>query len=261
MTAQTLFSGIHVSGQGPVVVLLHSSLASARQWRLLVNLLQSDFTVINIDMLGYGQADKVNEPEHYNFDVELQRIKHAFTVLIPDQKYHLVGHSCGGALALKLAVEHSNKLLSFTLYEPVAFHLLTMGSSERHEIENFSEKINNCDNLTAAEIFTDYWNYPGFLKSLPEKIQQVIAQDIPKVKLDFIGLISEKYNVQSITKITCKSLIMSGSESPPLGVFLANVVGDALPNHTIKSFNAGHMAPITHADIVQPYIADFIRSV
>ena len=115
--------GIHLSGQGTAVVLLHSSLSSGRQWQLLVKQLKENYKVINIDILGYGQAPDVIDAVGYDLNVEINRINKALTVLIPEQKYHLVGHSCGGGLALKLSVEQPEKVLSLSLFEPVAFHL------------------------------------------------------------------------------------------------------------------------------------------
>ena len=64
-------NGIYFSGQGTPVILLHSSLSSAKQWSALVKLLELNFLVINVDILGYGNADKVTDETNYNFDVEI----------------------------------------------------------------------------------------------------------------------------------------------------------------------------------------------
>ena len=42
---------------------------------------------------------------------------------------HLVGHSYGGAVALKLAASRPDAVRSLTVIEPVAFHLLIDGSA------------------------------------------------------------------------------------------------------------------------------------
>ncbi|WP_448213320.1 alpha/beta fold hydrolase [Colwellia sp. MEBiC06753] len=250
--------GVNVSGTGPAIVFLHSSLSSSRQWLPLVKQLEQQFTCINIDILGYGLADEVSSPQDYGFDVETSRIKEALKQAIGEQSYHLVGHSCGGAIALKLAVECPQKVLSMTLFEPVAFHLLEKGTKEHTEAEEFARLCDIDDMAKAAEIFTEFWNSPGFYQSLPPKLQALMAKDMKKVILDFKGLISEHYTLGDLIAISSPSFIMTGKDSPYLSHFLADKLIQHLPLVSHQQVEGGHMAPISHAEDVQPKIADFI---
>jgi len=254
--------GIHHSGQGTAIVLLHSSLSSSRQWKLLVNLLEKTHTVINIDILGYGRAPAVIDEKSYDLNVELNRIKKALSTLIANQKFHLVGHSCGGALALKLAVEKSDQVLSLSLFEPVAFHLLAKGSPERIVSDDFAAEVLKAkDSYQAAAIFTNFWNKEGFYKSLPVKMQALMAADIPKVNLDFKGLMAESYGFTEVKSITCPTLLMFGEQSPSLSRFLVEKLKIELSHAQIESFDCGHMGPVSHSDDIHPVIADFIKAI
>ena len=64
-------SGVYITGQGPAIVFLHSSLSSAKQWSPLIQKLKDRFTCINIDILGYGNADNVSDKGNYSFEAEL----------------------------------------------------------------------------------------------------------------------------------------------------------------------------------------------
>lgn len=256
----TLPAGAYISGQGPAIIFLHSSLSTAKQWSPLINMLKDRFTCINIDILGYGNADKVIDEENYNFDVELKRIRSIIELSIGEKAYHLVGHSCGGAIALKLAVEQPEKLLSLALYEPVAFHLLAKGTTERSEADSFSLKVAELSNEKAAQLFTDFWNNEGFYLSLPAKLQSVMAADMHKVNLDFKGLISEGYQLTDLAIINCRAIIYSGLQSPSLSRFLAKNIAGALPNGELYQLNAGHMGPINQAELVLAKIAEFIAA-
>ena len=150
MIKNNLHKGVYISGQGTPVVLIHSSLSSAKQWLLLVKLLEPNFLVINVDILGYGNADKVSDEKNYNFDVEIERIEKVLDCVAPNKPLHIVGHSCGGAIALKLAVEQPERLLSLSLYEPVAFHLLEQGSEARTMSDEFALKVDVDDKYLAA---------------------------------------------------------------------------------------------------------------
>jgi len=261
MTTNKIPKGAYISGQGTPVVLLHSSLSSARQWQPLVKLLEPYFLVINIDILGYGNAEKVTDTLNYNFDVELARIDKIIAMAALNKPFHLVGHSCGGAIALKLAVEQQEKILSLSLYEPVAFHLLEQGSAARELADNFANKVDIDDMYQAAEVFTNFWNKEGFFCSLPEKMQALMAMDMPKVSLDFKGLTAEKYSFNDIGYIQCRSLIMTGEFSPKLSQLLAEKIKSALANASNVNFPAGHMGPVSHSELIQPVIAEFIQGI
>jgi len=256
-----LDKGIHVAGQGPAIVMLHSSLSSAKQWLPLVHDLKAHYKIINFDLLGYGDAPRVIDSINYNFSVELVRIKAALEQIIPHESYHIVGHSCGGAVALKLAVEDPTHVLSLSLYEPVAFHLLAPKSNDWIEAHEFAKSLELDDLHIAAEKFTDYWNEKDFFKKLPKRIQPLLANEMIKVHLDFIGLTSETYGAKEISKITSPVLMMTGRNSPKLSVNLANLICSYLSNVHEVSFNTGHMGPISCADVIQSEIAKFIKRV
>lgn len=253
--------GVYVSGAGETVVLLHSSLSSSRQWQTLVGKLESDYQCINIDLLGYGQAPKVSDAKRYSLATETQRILAAVNHYIGNKPFHLVGHSLGGANALKIAVEHSARLLSVSLFEPVAFHLLEQGSQMRQQVDKFALDIANLANHDAAQCFTDTWNSPGFYQQLPSKMQHLMAKDMDKVNLDFIGLLGESYEVQDCAVIKCPVNLLHGSQSPVFSRAIIDKLMAVLSRVNEGEIDAGHMAPMSHNEQVATMINDFIRTI
>ncbi|QOL24495.1 alpha/beta hydrolase [Thalassotalea sp. LPB0316] len=257
------FSGVQLLGDfstnHPVIVLLHSSLSSSKQWWALTSHTKSAYRVINVDLLSYGQADKVQDEKNYSFEVEKQRITQVLRHYNID-RFHLVGHSFGGALALKLAVEQPRSVLSLSLFEPVAFHLLPKDSADYDEAVTFSTNVLNSEPYQAAEVFTNYWNTPGFFVGLPQKMQDLMAADMPKVNLDFQALMAERYSVEDVNVIQAPVLLMKGSLSTHLAHQIIKLLLQSLPHATLKTFKAGHMAPVSHAQEVQAEIYQFITS-
>jgi len=257
--------GIHVSGEGPAVILLHSSLSSSKQWTVLVKRLQKNFTVINVDILGYGDVgydETMNSLEGYRASDEIARIEKTLQHLgIENQAYHIVGHSFGGALGLKLAVEKPDKVLSLSLFEPVAFHLIEDNSEAKIILDDLFRKVAVDDLAMAAEAFMDYWNSKGVFKSLPKRVQKSVAHEMQKVHLDSIALMSESYGPEDISKITAPAMIMKGSESPVLSSVLVDIVVNELSSVKQEVFDVGHMGVISHAHIIQPKIAEFIETI
>src|SRR5690606_6296010 len=129
--------GIYAVGpeQGPQVMLLHSSQSASSQWRALVAELSACCRCVLVDLLGYGKAPSIktfypelNNAEDFRLAHEAERLLAA----LPDPLKHantlLVGHSYGGALALKIAADKLLNVRALALYEPVAFHILDEGS-------------------------------------------------------------------------------------------------------------------------------------
>ena len=243
-----LSSGVYVKGNGPAIVFLHSSLSSAKQWGALIKQLKQDYTCINIDILGYGEAEPVFDEENYSFEQELDRIRHNISLLIGDNPYHLIGHSCGGAIALKLAVEAPTKVLSLSLHEPVAFHLLPQGSKWRNQSDSFARSVYIDDDFEAARLFTNFWNNKGFYDGLPHKLQKVMANDMAKVRLDFKGLMAESYGLDDVAKLSCRAKISLGEDSPQLSRHLAELICKSLPNALLVLTAGGHMSPVSHTE-------------
>lgn len=82
------------------VVCLHSSMSHGGQWRALANRLQQEFDVITPNLLGYcGSANGFEQ-------LQLEDEVAAVIAQIPTEAnhLHLVGHSFGGAVALRLAI-------------------------------------------------------------------------------------------------------------------------------------------------------------
>lgn len=105
-----------VEGSGEPVVLIHGLDSSAHlNWELpgVMDALAVDHQVIALDLPGYGDSDKPNDPSAYG-QAWIEDV-----ILLLDhlkiEKAHIVGYSMGGMVALKLIAEHPDRVLSGTL--------------------------------------------------------------------------------------------------------------------------------------------------
>src|SRR5262249_34717060 len=110
------------AGVGPAVVCLHSSGSSSRQWRPLMDRLADRFRGIAVELYGSGRTVAWPQGEPMLLDDEIALLRSVF--LAAGDRFHLVGHSYGGAIALKAALTHQHRLVSLVLYEPVLFSVL-----------------------------------------------------------------------------------------------------------------------------------------
>jgi pimeloyl-ACP methyl ester carboxylesterase len=247
----------------PAVVLLHSSMSSKSQWLPLKAQLGDDYRCIAVDLQGYGAspfpADAGADYTHtlaHEVDAVVAAIS---SRLEPGEAFHLIGHSFGGACALHMARRMPQRVLSLTLFEPVAFHLLTEQHPAKAEIVSVVGRIRACaSDRDATRIFIDYWNRDGAFDAAPEAAQTKMVAQIAKVKLDFQALLGEAATLDDLSMLTMPTLVMAGERSPASTRLLVEQLGASLPNATALQTRTAHMGPITHPDVVNPFIANFL---
>ena len=109
-------------GNGENVICLHSSMSSSQQWQDLMQSLQHRYRVIAPDLHGYGCGPDWATGSAPTLEREVELLADLFAEL--DGPMHLVGHSYGGAVAIKAAQIYGKRISSLSLYEPVIFSAL-----------------------------------------------------------------------------------------------------------------------------------------
>lgn len=252
--------GIKVSGKGPAVVLLHSSLSSSKQWLPLCFQLQDSFTLINVDLLGYGEADLPENLLSYTFEDEFTRIDQCLLQEDIQTPINLVGHSCGGAVALAWAMQNKERVASLSLFEPVAFHLLEQDQAKYfQQVSEFSQQLRQLESTEAAATFVNFWNGEQFFQHLPLKVQQQMAVAMPKVHADFQGILDQRYQLTDLSQLLCPCLLVIGEQTRPLSNILSQLIAEHLFNAQLHYVEHGHMAPVSHPQETVTLISQFIK--
>lgn len=258
--------GFHIEGRGRPVVLLHSSMGSKGQWRMLVERMRRSHRLIAIDLHGYGASPMPTPGQPFTLQHEVRLIESVLRVaLLPGEKFHLVGHSYGAAVALQLARWRPQRLHSLALYEPVAYHLMPPGQTGRVELEGVRDELQRCvdrgEALLGAQRFIDYWSGAGAFVQLPRGVQVNLAGLVRKTLLDFAALSHEPSDAEAYRCIGVPVCLFSGTTGPRPPRDVIDVLAGALPQARRHRVDAGHMAPVTHSWLVNPVFECFIRGV
>jgi Predicted hydrolases or acyltransferases (alpha/beta hydrolase superfamily) len=257
-----LLPGVHRFGVlgKPPLLLLHSSQSNSGQWRGLIQQLESQFDILAIDLLGYGKAPAAEdiEPEAFRFSDELPRVLEAMAAAQWQQPVTIVGHSYGGALALKIALEKPVAVQQLVVFEPVAFHVLEANEPARMEIEKIAAQMYQHDSEAATRAFVDYWNQPGYFDALPERIRAGMTMQAAKVTKDFAALMGEPHKLQDYRHVDMPVLVLQGKHTQESARCVAHHLLQVMPNATEITLECGHMGPVTHAQLVNPEIVAFV---
>lgn len=104
------------SGSGPYLVLLHGIGANLFCWRFLNPYLSKHFTVIALDLPGFGQSSS-RPDQAYGLDDQVERLT-AFLDQMNIAQAYVVGNSMGGNIALWLTCRHPERVLGCAVIAP-----------------------------------------------------------------------------------------------------------------------------------------------
>jgi haloacetate dehalogenase len=115
-------------GSGPAVLLLHGHPRTSATWhRVAPQLVKSGFTVVCLDLPGYGRSDKpmpTDDHVPHSKKVGAGQLLAAMTSL-GHERFSLVGHDRGSLYAFRLALDHPSRVTRVALLDclPVSEHL------------------------------------------------------------------------------------------------------------------------------------------
>ena len=261
----------HVMGHnrmtgGVDTLALHCSGASGRQWRRLQEHGAGAIRVIAPDLYGTGSVGDWHGQHAFSLADEAERL-----LSLPElgtRPLHLVGHSYGGGVALKIAAMIPERIASLSLYEPSAFHLLhVLGprgraafSDIRRVARAVADGLVTGDYVAAAQTFVDYWNGPGSWAAMKPELQADMVRYVPKACLDFRALFEEDTATAAYGAFRFPVLVMRGEFAPAPARVVAEGLGGLIPGAASATIpGAGHMGPFTHAQAVNGRILAHIR--
>jgi pimeloyl-ACP methyl ester carboxylesterase len=253
-------------GQGPAVVLLHSSMSSKSQWRALTQRLRDRYRTIAIDLIGYGDAGPAERSSRFGLADEMERVDALLAARLGKREaYHLVGHSYGGAVALRLALARPQQVSSLTLFEPTAFHLLPRDEPALIEVRavaaEIAQSVAQGEDRGATRRFIDFWNGPGSFAQLDAGRREAFAGLLPKTALDFQAIFAEPLRLAQLRALAVPTALLGGRDSPSCVHAVLQALARTLPRAELAWVAGGHMAPVTDPGRVDPLIDAFLELV
>lgn len=268
--ANVNIGGVNVSyteaGKGETVIMLHCSASAGGQWQALQRHIGDDFKCVMPDLYGSGKTDPWPGREAMSLSAEAALVTGLAARF--SGPVHLVGHSYGGAVALRMATQNTHRIKSLTLIEPVSFHLLRQGTPQDQEL--FQEIADLADTLCRAVIsgdewnamgkFVDYWNGKGTWISLPWEKRQQLAPRIRTTVQHFWSTIREPMQSDSYRHIRVPTAVVRGGFTRQTTSRIADILVESLPEaNDIVIPEAAHMVPMSHPERLSLEMMPFLN--
>lgn len=250
----------HDTGSGSAVLLLHGSGPGASawsNWRLAMPALAERFRVIAPDQLGFGYTDRSPEGT-YNMKSWVSHIV-AFLDEVGLEKAHVVGNSFGGAVALRIAIEHPRLVDRLVVMGPVGVSFAI--TDELDMAWGYTPSLENMRKLLDAFAFdrslvTDELAELRFRASTRPGVQEAFASMFPPPRQRWVDeMASPDAEIQGIRHQT---LIVHGREDRIIPLSNSLKLLELIPRSQLHVFGqCGHWVQIEHAVRFNRLVADF----
>jgi pimeloyl-ACP methyl ester carboxylesterase len=253
------------AGSGPAVVCLHSNASVSAQWRALMTRLEDRYRILAPDSYGSGRSPDWPSDSRIALQDEVDLIEPVLHRA--GEPFVLVGHSYGGAVALRAAVRNPARVRLLIVYEPVLFSLIEADGHSPNDADGIRDAVAAAavalqagDRFEAARCFIDYWMGPGSWAETPEERKAVIADSVGNVRRWGHAVFTEPTPISEFARLRMPVLYLTGGRSTQAAHGVSRRLVKALPNVTLVDFaELGHMGPITDPDIVNRAIDEFLR--
>jgi len=225
--------------------------------------LSDRYRVVAMDLYGYGKSPAWPGNRELLLEDEIGLMT---PILKNAGKFHLIGHSYGGLIALKLALDDPDRIASLMLYEPTCFFLLfdnglnDQAGSEILAIRDQTSHLIDIGDLDlAAKRFFDYWVGPGAWSKTPEPSRSSIVERMKKVRSEWATAFDKPLPSSMISALSMSVLLMTGERSTAAARGVVRGLHDLLPKAKVVEFpGLGHMGPVTHPEKVNAAIVAFL---
>ncbi len=240
-------------GNGPEqALILHCGQGSGAMWRAAMTFVRDGVTAIAPDFPGHGRSGPFPDGSDVH-DVGLAVAQ----TLAPDGA-HVIGHSFGATLALRMALAAPETITRLTLIEPVLFAAAkgTPASDAFNTQEApFRAAMQAGDHALAARLFNRIWAGVRWHDLAEDQRARMIAS-MPFINASQPILHDDTKDMMragGLESLPMPVTFLRGSETAPVIAAIHAALMARIPNATEHVIDgAGHMSVITHpADVAR----------
>jgi pimeloyl-ACP methyl ester carboxylesterase len=255
---------LEAGSSGPLVLLVHSSVSGARQWRRLLDDLKDEFRVRAVNLFGYGKTPPWPAEKTQTLDDQAGLVEAAVPADAGD--VFMVGHSFGGAVAMKAAARMGGRVSKLVLLETNPFDLLIQSG----RVEAYAEvaALRDCikkfgsigDWMTPAEAFGDYWSGEGTWQQMSPERRAAFAEGLKPNFHEWDAVMGETTTVEEWAQMLPRQTLAVMDSNTVLPIReIHELLLQACPQWVYREVDAGgHMAPLTHPEVINPLVRSFL---
>jgi 3-oxoadipate enol-lactonase len=218
---------------GEPLVFVHGYTGDVTDWRHQVGPFSRDYQVLIFDLRGHGRSEAPTDRSTYTIE-QMADDTEALVAEIGFERYHLLGHSMGGAVVQEIALRSPGRLLSLTLQNTAPLFDLFANPMIRQFMEARTSVAETQGMSVLATWKSPFPNPPH----MTQERQDEVAERLGRMSVDaFVGC-QQALNqwagaVDRLPSISTPTLAIVGDlDAGPL-VKAAHTFAETIPNATL----------------------------
>lgn len=225
------------------VVLLHGSADTPQAWRGVVSALGDRFAVdcpalpalTAIAAAGAASADSGSADRGSALAIDLPWL----TAHMQQQGARiLVGHSYGGLLALRWALQNPLALDALVLIEPIAWGVLRQGRTKDHVdvglLEACASLFAHGEAAQAMANLVDYWNGGGTWMRLPAAVRDQLLAQVARTAAEVRAGATDRTTAQEFATLQGHVALLCGAQTTDASRWVQHQLASARPATKFK---------------------------
>jgi pimeloyl-ACP methyl ester carboxylesterase len=252
-------------GSGQPVLFIHGIPTSNELWTEVVDQLQGRFTCLAVDLPGLGETPR--SPEGLSQLQALAESLERIRIERKIEKWHVVGHDAGSAIAVQYAHQYPERVERLALLSPALFPEL----QPFHLFRVVRRPV--VGELLAPVVNFVFWKV-AMRRALRERRAELAAA-VKHFAMPFRGLLGA-WRFMSVLRwgnpaevlaatpamlpqLRMPALIFHGSHDPALPKTFAQRAGALIPNSKLVMVDAGHFIPLNNPKVVATELLRFFE--
>ncbi len=236
-----------------MIICLHSGFSTTRVWSNLMSRLSANHSVTATVSSYNAYAEQIHSDNANLLENQASQITEA--IARQNSKVHLIAHSFGAAVALRIAQNRPENLASLVLMEPLANHLLRQ--SDPDDNQRYREICEISADLSGAVRRGDYWSGMNQLVNewsgkniwyqfdAHRKLELVNAFE--RIPVELLASMNNKSTIADLNHVKVPTLILCGTGSPEPFRRMSCLLNEAIETaHLLTIADAGHLQLLTH---------------
>ena len=244
-----------LGSKGPALIIMHGVFGSADNWITLGRRFAENFTVYLVDLRNHGKSPHHHE---HNYEVMAEDVNQLIKKLNVSEAY-LIGHSMGGKVAMKMAVENDNLIKKMVIVDIGPKHY---PPHHQQVLEGFrSVNLAKVDKRQDAEkMMSEKISHPAIRLFLLKNLQRnddgsfswKLNLDVIEEQIEEIGKGLEE-NEKSLLPV----LFIRGANSDYISKEDEGLISNHFPNAKLTSIKAGHWVHAEQPDALFEEVLNF----